>query len=82
MVEPLRQHFLFGLDRPEQVSPGALLDQAEIDSIMTPLREFVDVFDWSHKDMPAVFPDMAHHRLSVQEDCKLITTTKNKNNDT
>ena len=36
------------------------------------LREFADIFTWSHEDMSGVFLKLVKHCLSLQKGCKLV----------
>ena len=58
---------LFAPDRPKQVRLRASLSAEEVASMLSLLKEFADVFVWSHADMPVVFPELAEHRLSMQD---------------
>ena len=46
---------------------GASLTREEVDSVLSLLREFVDIFAWSHVDMPGVLLVVAQHRLKMQK---------------
>ena len=72
VAEPLQMHPMFGPDRPEHISLRASLTLEEVTSMLNLLREFTDVFSWSHFDMPSVLPELAKHRLSVQSGCRLV----------
>ena len=65
-------HPMFGPDRLEHISLGASLTLEEVTSMLNLLREFNDVFAWSHFDMPSVLLKLAKHRLSVQSGCRLV----------
>ena len=58
-------HPLFGSNRLEHMSLGVSLAPKEVTSILHLLREFVDVFAWSHLDMSSVLPELAELRFSV-----------------
>ena len=65
-------HLLFGQDRPEHVSLGNSLLREEINSFLSLLQEFSDIFAWSHVDMSGVFPTMAQQYLNLQKESKSI----------
>ena len=44
---------------------GALLSKAERTELVTFLKGNMDVFYWSHKDMPGIAPEHAVHRLKL-----------------
>ena len=44
---------------------GALLYEVEHANLVTFLRGNMDVFVWSHKDMPGIAPEHAMHSLKI-----------------
>ena len=44
---------------------GALLSEAECAELVAFLRGNMDVFAWSHKDMPEIVPENAVHNLNI-----------------
>ena len=72
IAEPLQLHSLFSLDRPEQVNLKALLALEKVASVLSLIREFVDIFALSHVDMASFLPELAEHQLSLQKGYKPI----------
>ena len=44
---------------------GALLSEAERAKLVAFLRDNMNVFAWSHKDMPGIAPEQAVHSLKI-----------------
>jgi hypothetical protein len=55
-------------DRKE-IKIGALLEATVKERIIELLREFVDVFAWSYRDMPGLDPEIVVHRLPLKPEC-------------
>ena len=70
--EPLQMHSLFDTDRPEQVILGTSLSMEEVASTLSLIRKFANVFTWSHADMARFLLELAEHRLSLQDSCRLV----------
>ena len=55
-VEPIKEETqsinLGADDEPKMVQIGNTLTSSEKDALVTPLKEFREVFAWSYKDMP------------------------------
>ena len=52
-------------DPDKKVLVGTLLTKKEKDELMTFLQENMDIFTWSHKDIPRVDLSMVVHRLNI-----------------
>ena len=70
--KPLQMNSMFDPDMPEQVSLRTSLTAEKVASTLSLLREFTDVFTWSHADMAGVLPKLVEHRLSLQDSCRLV----------
>ena len=71
-MEPLRLHSLFGPNRPKQVSLGNSLLREKVNSFLSLVHEFFDIFAWLHADMPDISPTMTQYYLNLQKECKPI----------
>jgi len=49
-----------------------LITPEEKEELIAPLRDYIDVFAWSYKDMPGLDTNIVVHRIPLVEGCKLI----------
>jgi len=56
----------------KEIKIGALLDATVKKRVIELLREYVDIFAWSYKDMPGLDPDVVEHRLPRKPECPLV----------
>ena len=64
-IEKLVELVLKEGEQKKTVWVGALLSEAENAELVAFLRGSMDVFAWSHKDMPEIAPEHAVHRLNI-----------------
>ena len=65
MIEKLVKVVLEKGEQKKILWVGALLSEAECAELVSFLRGNMDVFAWSHKDMPGIAPEHAVHRLTI-----------------
>ena len=65
MIEKLEEVVLEEREQKKTVWVGAMLFEAERSELVTFLRGNMDVFTWSHKDMPRIVPEHIVHSLKV-----------------
>jgi len=53
----------------KEIKIGASLDPAVKKQIIELLKEYVDVFAWSYRDMPGLDTDIVMHRLPLKPEC-------------
>jgi len=53
----------------KEIKIGALLDATVKKRVIELLREFADVFAWSYKDMPGLYPEVVEHCLPLKPEC-------------
>ena len=51
---------------PEEVKIGALLHPDVKSRLIEMLKEYVDIFAWSHQDMPGLDTDIVEHHLPLK----------------
>ena len=54
------------------VQIGSALTPDETQLLTDLLREFEDVFAWSHQDMPGIDPEIVEHRIPLFPDAKPV----------
>ena len=68
IIEKLVEVVLEEGEQRKTVSVGALLTEAEQAELVSFLKGNMDVFAWSHKDMPGIAPEHAMHSLNLDPD--------------
>lgn len=58
----------FGPSRTLKINPSLSTSQEE--KLCNMLREHLDVFAWSYKEMKGVHPSMCTHHIYIKEGCK------------
>jgi len=53
----------------KEIKIGASLDPAVKKCIIELLKEYVDIFAWSYRDMPGLDTDIVVHRLPLKPEC-------------
>ena len=48
------------------------LSPSEKEDLVSLIREYIDVFAWTYKDMPGLDPQVAMHRLNINPDAKPV----------
>ena len=79
VVEPTEamENISFDEDNPEKYTKvGADLEEKTKKDLVRFLRKSIDVFTWSHKDMPGIDPSIITHRLNVYHSSKPIRQKK------
>ncbi|XP_039682835.1 uncharacterized protein [Medicago truncatula] len=56
----------------KEIKIGASLDVSVKKRVIELIREYVDIFAWSYKDMPGLDPDVVEHRLPLKPECPPI----------
>ena len=64
-IEKLVEVVLEEGEQKKIVWVGALLSKAERVELVAFLRGYMDVFSWSHKDMPGIATEHAVHNLNI-----------------
>ena len=64
-IEKLVEVVLEKGEQKKTMRAGALLSKAERVELVTFLRGNMDVFAWSHKDMPGIAPEHVVHYLNI-----------------
>ena len=59
-------------ENPRMVQIGSTLTPEETQTLTDLLKEFEDVFAWSHKDMPGIDPEIVEHRIPLLPDAKPV----------
>ena len=65
MIEKLIEVVLEEREQKKIVWIGALLSETERAKLVAFLRGNIDVFAWSHKDVPGITPEHAVHSLKI-----------------
>ena len=52
-------------DSPKKVQIGLTLSAAEREELIKTLKEYMDVFAWSYKDMPGIDTEIAQHKIPL-----------------
>ena len=71
-IEKLVEVVLKEGDQTKTMWVGALLPEAEQAKLVSFLKGNMDVFAWSHKDMPRIAPEHTMHRLNLDPVFPLI----------
>ena len=53
----------------KEIRVGANLESSVKSRLVQMLRDYMEVFAWSYKDMPGLDTDIVVHRLPTKEDC-------------
>ena len=53
----------------KEIKIGASLDVSVKKRVIELIREYVDIFAWSYKDMPGLDPNVVEHRLPLKPEC-------------
>ena len=59
-------------DEPKAVQIGNTLTSKEKDELISLLKEFLEVFAWSYKDMPGIDMDIVQHRIPTNSTMKPV----------
>ena len=59
-------------DEPKVVQIGNTLTSKEKDELISLLKEFLEVFAWSYKDMPGIDMDIVQHRIPTNSTMKPV----------
>ena len=79
MVEPIEalENIFLDEDNPERCTRvGADLEEKTKKDLVCFLRKSIDVFAWSHEDMPDIDPSVITHRLNVHPSSKPVQQKK------
>ena len=63
-------------EQKKTVWVGALLPEAEHTKLVSFLKDNMDVFAWSHKDMPGIAPEHVMHSLNIDSTFPLFIRNK------
>ncbi|XP_059441920.1 uncharacterized protein LOC132174250 [Corylus avellana] len=74
-AEPLEE---VKLEEGKVVKVGTQLASKIRDSLITFLQEIMEVFAWTHEDMPGINPDDIVHQLNVDPNIKLVRQKRRK----
>ena len=66
-VDQLEEILVRGKDPTKTVKVGGGLDPEIKKDLVELLREYNDIFTWSHEEMPGIPLSLATHRLAVDE---------------
>jgi len=78
-VEPMKVMEDVPLDEnnPEMFTRiGASMEKKTKQGLVQFLKKSIDVFAWSHEDMPSIDPSVITHRLNVYPSSKLVRQKK------
>lgn len=59
-------------ENKREVKIGALLGEDVKKRLVELLKEYVDVFSWSYRDMPGLDTDIVEHQLPLKPKCPLV----------
>ena len=59
-------------EAPKEIKIGSFFEGDERDKAITLLREYMDVFAWSYKDMPGLENSIVEHKIPLVQDAKPI----------
>ena len=79
VVEPTKalENISLHKDNPEKSTrEGADLEEKIKKDLVCFLRENIDVFAWSHEDMPGIVPNVITYRLNVYPSSKPVRQKK------
>ena len=70
--EPTETVILDEKEPNKTVKVGASLTKQVKTGVMNLLREYKEIFAWSHEDMPGINANVTTHHLAVSKDCKPV----------
>nr|GMD82530.1 uncharacterized protein LOC109154689 [Ipomoea batatas] len=59
-------------ENPRPIFISTLLSNEDEKIYVELLKEYIDVFAWTYKEMPGLDPKVAVHRLAVKKTCRLV----------
>ena len=57
---------------PKLISISESLSLTEKQDLISRIKEYIDVFDWSYEDMLGLDPQVAMHHLNIKQGAKPI----------
>ena len=57
---------------PKPIFISESLSPAKKQDLISLVREYINVFAWSYKDMPGLDPQVAMHHLNIKPDAKPV----------
>ena len=75
-IEPYKEEVeildLGSEDLKKEVKIGTTLSLTVRESLISLLKEFIDVFTWSYLDMPGLESSIVEHKIQLMPDCKPV----------
>nr|GMD60393.1 uncharacterized protein LOC109150426 [Ipomoea batatas] len=71
-IDELKEVDLGTLENPRPIFISTLLSNEDEEIYVTLLKEYIDVFAWTYKEMPGLDPKVAVHRLAVKKACRPV----------
>jgi len=72
-VDDLKELNLRTIEEPRPIYVSSLRTQEEEKEYFDLLSEYKDILAWSYKEMPALDPEVAVHRLSIKKGVQLTS---------
>lgn len=71
-AQPVKEVFINLKDEtnPRMIQVGSGLSAEEFKAMSDLLKEFEDIFAWSHADMPGIDPEIVEHRIPLYPDAR------------
>nr|GMD40709.1 uncharacterized protein LOC109150426 [Ipomoea batatas] len=71
-IDELKEVDLGTPENPRPIFISTLLSNEDEEIYVTLLKEYIDVFAWTYKEMPGLDPKVAVHRLAVKKACRPV----------
>ncbi|XP_031127546.1 uncharacterized protein LOC116029639 [Ipomoea triloba] len=71
-IDELKEVDLGTPENPRPIFISTLLSNEDEEIYVTLLKEYIDVFAWTYKEMPGLDPKVAVHRLAVKKTCRPV----------
>nr|GMC83251.1 uncharacterized protein LOC109150426 [Ipomoea batatas] len=71
-IDELKEVDLGTPENPRPIFISTLLSNEDEEIYVTLLKEYIDVFVWTYKEMPGLDPKVAVHRLAVKKTCRPV----------
>nr|GMD16150.1 uncharacterized protein LOC109154689 [Ipomoea batatas] len=71
-IDELKEVDLGTPENPRPIFISTLLSNEDEEIYVTLLKEYIDVFAWTYKEMPGLDPKVAVHRLVVKKACRPV----------
>ncbi|XP_031099703.1 uncharacterized protein LOC116003902 [Ipomoea triloba] len=71
-IDELKEVDLGTPENPRPIFISTLLSNEDEEIYITLLKEYIDVFAWTYKEMPGLDPKVAIHRLTMKKACRPV----------